>query len=244
MSRKRVSIAASASERGAERSGARRARGGLALNVNQYGDIVAEQGKLALAGVKTSVLAAVGAGDLIVARATEQAKYFTELASGQISLTGYLQTAGGQAANAYAELSKRGAEVVHEFRKDPRVQRVILRAERTVDVVEDGLEDLLEEVGSDAEQVADAAKASVAEGAERTRASVRKTAARNTNARKSTATTPPVRKAPARKAAARTATPRTTTPRTTTPRTTTPRTTTPRTTTPRKASTRQASTTS
>lgn len=187
----------------------------------QYGDIVSEQGKLALAGVRASVLAAVGAGDLFATRVTEQSKALVartqELAAVRVTpadVRDYLTSAGEQAVTTYAKLSERGAEVVHEFRKDPRVQRVILRAERTVDVVEDGLEDLLEEVTEDVEQAADTArtgvaeatgtaKSAVADGAERTRTTVRKAAARNTNARKSTATTPPARKAPARKAAAR-----------------------------------------
>lgn len=179
----------------------------------QYGGIVTEQGKLAFAGVRTSVLAAVGAGDLLAAQgkqlsaaASNLATRAGERASVRLSPAGvrdYLQSAGESAVTAYGELSQRGAEVVHELRKDPRVQRVILRAERTVDVVEDGLEELVEEAGTDAERATDKAKTAVAEGAERTRATVRKTAARNTNARKSTTKTAPARKAPPRKASAR-----------------------------------------
>lgn len=182
----------------------------LTTELKQYGEIAAEQGKLALTGLRTTALAAVGAGDLLAR-------------IGPAEVRGYLQSATDQAVSAYGDLSRRGAEVVHEFRKDPRVQRVILRAERTVDVVEDSLEDLLEEAGEAVIDATDAAveagertranartatkkaETAVAEGAERTRSTVRKTAARNTNARKATATTPPVRKAPARKRAPRTA---------------------------------------
>ncbi len=177
----------------------------------QYSEIAAEQGKLALAGVRTYALAAVGAGDLVVTRAADQGKQLAtrtqEIATGRVApadvrkvVGNYLQTAGEQAVTVYVQLSKRGEEVVHEFRKDPRVQRVIFRAERAVDTVEDSLEDLLEEVDS---EIADA-KDAVAEGAEATRATVRKTAARNTNARKSTTRKPPVRKAPAAKKSATT----------------------------------------
>jgi len=218
MSQKRVSIAASASERGAKQAGARSAPGGLALSIGtefkQYGEIAVEQGRTALAGVRSYAFAAVGAGDVVITRAAERGKQLASgtqgIATGRITPTvvaadvrkaveTYLQTAGEQAATVYAQLSTRGAEVVHEFRKDPRVQRVIFRAERAVDTVEDSLEDLLDEVGDEVTEAKDA----VAEGAEKTRATVRKSAARNTNAAKSTSRTPPVRKAPARNAAAR-----------------------------------------
>lgn len=214
MSRKQVSIAASASERGAERAGARSAPGGLALSITneikQYGEIAAEQGKLALAGVRSYVFAALGAGDVVVTRAAEQSKQLAvrtqEIATGRVTpidvrkaVEGYLQTAGVQAATVYSQLSQRGEDVVHELRKDPRVQRVIFRAERAVDTVEDTLEDLLDEVDS---EIADA-KDAVSEGAETTRATVRKAAARNTTARKSSARTAPAGKVPTRNAAAR-----------------------------------------
>lgn len=183
----------------------------ITSEVKQYTGIATEQGRQALAGVRKSVFAAVGAGDLLVSRAADIAT--TRVTPAGVSesvrgtVGGYLQAAGDQATNAYTQLSRRGAEVVHEFRKDPRVQRVILRTERAVDVVEDGLEDLLDGAGHEVAEATGAAKDAVAEGAERTRTTVRKSAARNTNARKSTATTSPARKAPVRDTAARKATP-------------------------------------
>lgn len=183
----------------------------ISSEFKEYGEILAEQGKLALASARKSAFAVVGAGDAVLARAAEQGKQFAartqEVATSRVdpaevrkTVESYLQAAGDQAATAYAQLSKRGQEVVHEFRKDPRVQRVILRTERAVDSVEDTLEDLLDDVASTVDSDVADAKDAVAEGADKTRATVRKTAARNTNARKSTTRKAPARKAPARKA--------------------------------------------
>lgn len=180
----------------------------------QYGEIAVEQGRTALVGVRTYAFAAVGAGDVVVTLAAERGKQLVDrtqgIVTGRVTPTvvvadvrkaveTYLQTAGEQAATVYAQLSRRGAEVVHEFRKAPRVQRVIFRAERAVDSVEDGLENLLDDVDAEVTKAKDV----VAESADTTRATVRKTAARNTNAAKSTSRTPPARKAPVRNAAAR-----------------------------------------
>lgn len=194
----------------------------ITSEVKQYTGVATEQGKAALAGVRKPVFAAVGAGDLLVSRTAARGKQIVarsqDLATARVTpatvsesvrstVSGYLQAAGDQANNAYTQLSRRGAEVVHEFRKDPRVQRVILRTERAVDVVEDSLEDLLDEAGQDVAEATAAAKDAVSEGADKTRATVRKSAARNTNARKSTAKSAPARKAPVRDTAARKATP-------------------------------------
>jgi len=180
----------------------------ISTEFKQYGEIAAEQGKLALAGVRQTVLAAVGASDVVVTRAAAQGKQLAtrtqDIATGRVAPTdvrkvvgGYLQTAGEQAVNFYVQLSKRGEEVVHEFRKDPRLQRVIFRAERAVDTVED----LLVEVASGADSGVSDAKDAVADGADKTRATIRKTAARNTSARKSSIRKPPARKATTGKAA-------------------------------------------
>lgn len=187
----------------------------------QYSGIAAEQGKYALAGVRQSVFAAVGAGDVLVARAIERGQRLatrTQAIAGTLTrpsevrttVTSAVQSAGGQAVEALQTLSKRGAEVVHELRKDPRVQRVILRVERGVDSVEGSVTGVLDDVATDVDDAAGGtkkvtrrAKKAVAESAETTRGAVRKTAARNTTARKSTTRTAPARKAPARKAPAR-----------------------------------------
>lgn len=183
----------------------------IGTEFKQYSEIAAEQGRLALAGVRSYVFAAVGAGDAVVTRATEQGRQLAartqEIATGRVVPTAvvadvgkavgsYLQTAGEQAVTAYVQLSKRGEEVVHEFGKDPRVQRVIFRAERAVDTVEDTLEDMLDEIDSDVTDAKDA----VAAGAEKSRGRLGKSATRNTNAAKSTTRTPPVRKAADRSA--------------------------------------------
>lgn len=182
----------------------------ISTDIKQYGDIATEQSRYALTGVRKYAYAVVGASDLVVSRAAVRGKQLAdrtqEIASGQVAPTdvrkaveGYLSAAGEQAMTVYSQLSRRGQAVVHELRKDPRFQRVIFRAEDAVDAVEDTVEDLLDEVDTGVEDAKDA----VAEGADTTRATVRKAAARNTNARKSTTRKAPARKAPARDEAAR-----------------------------------------
>ncbi|CAN5176431.1 hypothetical protein BH20ACT5_BH20ACT5_19920 [soil metagenome] len=183
----------------------------VSSELKQYGEIVAEQGKLALTEARKSFYAVVGAGDLALERASEQGRQFAErLRSAEVRR---IDTAAVREAfeEYVTDLTVRGEKVVHEFRKDPRVQRVIIRAESAVDTVEDALEGAIDEVDSGvsratddargvtegAKGAANSARGAVAEGAERTRGTVRKAAARNTNARKST-----TRKAPARKSAA------------------------------------------
>ncbi len=189
----------------------------IGTEFKQYSGSAAEQGKNALSGVRRYVFATVGAGDVLVTRATQRGRRLASrtqaIATGRVtptdlaadvrkSVEGYLQSAGEQAANTYVQLSKRGEEVVHELRKDPRLQKVIFRAERAVDTVEDRVDDLLDDVAETVDTRVDDAKDALAEGADATRAAARQTAARNTNARKSTTRKTPNRKAPARNPAA------------------------------------------
>lgn len=191
----------------------------------QYGEIVLEQGKLALSGVRTSAFAAVGAGDVVVTRAGDRARSLAgrtqDLATTRVSPTDVrksvedaLTSAGSQVQVVWTQLSRRGEEVVHELRKAPRLQRVVLRTEDAVDSVEEGVEELIGEVSDELTQRAEKsratiasrarkAQAAVAEGADTTRAAVRKTAARNTNARKSTARKAPAKASRPRNTAAR-----------------------------------------
>lgn len=200
---------------------------GISTEFKQYGEILSEQGKVAMAEARKSFYAVIGASDLVLTQASEQGKALRERVRGaakdaqgiaadlpadakRISpatlreavegyrkgLESYLQATSEQATARYTELTQRGEKVVHEFRKDPLVQRVIIRAESAVDTVEDALEDALDDAGDGVRD----AKGDVAKGANKTRGTIRKTAARNTNARKSTTRKPPASKSAGSKA--------------------------------------------
>ncbi|MBB3085036.1 hypothetical protein [Geodermatophilus sabuli] len=69
------------------------------------------------------------------------------------TVTDLVSTARTQAVATLESLAVRGGEVVEELRRQPTFRKVVFRAERAVDVVEDRLEDVLEET---AETVAEA----------------------------------------------------------------------------------------
>lgn len=177
----------------------------------QYGETAAEQGKQALAEARKSFYAVVGAydaafesivsefrhADQLPRKAAQTAK--TSPVELRTMIEGIVADAAAQALTVYGELAKRGAVVVHEFRKDPRVQRVIIGAEKAVDSVEESVDELLDDASDSVRGEVKDAKAKVAQGADATRGAVRKAAARNTNAAKSTSRKAPARKAPVSK---------------------------------------------
>ena len=55
----------------------------------------------------------------------------------------FFETARTQAVATVEKLAEHGAEVVEELRQQPGFRRVVRRAERAVDTVEDALEDVL-----------------------------------------------------------------------------------------------------
>ncbi len=71
------------------------------------------------------------------------------------TVTGLVESARTQATSTVEALAERGAEVIEELRRQPAFRRVVSRAERAVDTVEDRLEDVLEDTAEAVSEASD-----------------------------------------------------------------------------------------